>query len=151
MFQSKIFKGFLKHWLHYMDWATKKLMKKHQLLEIVAIQRCPNQSFSWVSETLMDWSTENAHNTTIFKSYNFTISQFYNIELQGPCESTCPGVEIGMYSGFGVFRATNKGGCNHDFFRCCKVREIHLKCVIIVVKILNCLLEKNVLRCGKYF
>ena len=43
---------------------------------------------------------------------------------QGPCESTCPGVEIGMYSGFGVFRATNKGGCNHDFFRCCKVNFV---------------------------
>ena len=43
---------------------------------------------------------------------------------QGPCESTCPGVEIGMYSGFGVFRATNKGGCNHDFFRCCKVHFV---------------------------
>ena len=29
-----------------------------------------------------------------------------------------------MYSGFGVFRATNKGGCNHDFFRCCKVHFV---------------------------
>ena len=28
-----------------------------------------------------------------------------------------------MFSGFGVFRATNKGGCNHDFFRCCKVEK----------------------------
>jgi len=59
----------------------------------------------------------------------FSCRKYWDIQevSQGPCESTCPGVEIGMYSGFGVFRATNKGGCNHDFFRCCKAaREMGL-------------------------
>jgi len=52
----------------------------------------------------------------------FSCRKYWDIQevSQGACESTCPGIEIGMFSGFGVFRATNKGGCNHDFFRCCK-------------------------------
>ena len=57
--------------------------------------------------------------------------------LQGPCEPTCQGLQLGMFSGFGFVRASNRGiceynlwtcqyfdffigFCNHDFFRCCK-------------------------------
>lgn len=39
---------------------------------------------------------------------------------EGQCESPCPGVDLGMFSGFGYFRASNKGLCHHDFFRCLK-------------------------------
>merc|ERR1712098_500894 len=39
---------------------------------------------------------------------------------KGPYVSICPGLDLGMFSGFGFTRASNKGLCNHDFFRCCK-------------------------------
>jgi len=52
---------------------------------------------------------------------NYACRKYWDIVVvnQGPCESTCPGVELGMYSGFGSFHAKNKGSCHHDFFRCC--------------------------------
>ena len=37
---------------------------------------------------------------------------------QGECKSPCKVVQLGMFSGFGVSRASNKGACNHDYFRC---------------------------------
>jgi len=39
---------------------------------------------------------------------------------KGACASDCPGVNLGMYTGWGLSRASNKGYCHHDFFRCCK-------------------------------
>jgi len=40
---------------------------------------------------------------------------------KGPCETPCPGVTLGKFSGFGYYHATNKGLCHHDFFRCLKI------------------------------
>ena len=37
----------------------------------------------------------------------------------GPCSQDCPGLQLGMYTGWGLSRASNKGYCHHDFFRCC--------------------------------
>jgi len=39
---------------------------------------------------------------------------------KGACSSECPGVSLGMYTGWGLSRASNNGYCHHDFFRCCK-------------------------------
>lgn len=39
---------------------------------------------------------------------------------KGACSSECPGLNLGMYTGWGLSRASNNGYCNHDFFRCCK-------------------------------
>jgi len=39
---------------------------------------------------------------------------------KGSCSSECPGVSLGMYTGWGLSRASNNGYCHHDFFRCCK-------------------------------
>jgi len=38
----------------------------------------------------------------------------------GPCDSMCPGIELGGFSATGSFRATNKGSCIQDYFRCFK-------------------------------
>lgn len=48
--------------------------------------------------------------------------KYWDIKVvsMGACQPTCPGVELGMYSGWGLSRASNNGYCNHDFFRCCK-------------------------------
>jgi len=39
---------------------------------------------------------------------------------KGSCSQDCPGVNLGMYTGWGLSRASNNGYCHHDFFRCCK-------------------------------
>jgi len=39
---------------------------------------------------------------------------------QGPCRQDCPGIDLGMYTGWGLSRASNNGYCHHDFFRCCR-------------------------------
>jgi len=42
---------------------------------------------------------------------------------KGACVSDCPGVSLGMYTGWGLSRASNNGYCHHDFFRCCKAAK----------------------------
>jgi len=42
---------------------------------------------------------------------------------KGACASDCPGVTLGMYTGWGLSRASNNGYCHHDFFRCCKAAK----------------------------
>jgi len=39
---------------------------------------------------------------------------------KGACRQDCPGVDLGMYTGWGLSRASNNGYCHQDFFRCCK-------------------------------
>jgi len=40
---------------------------------------------------------------------------------EGQCLSQCQDVDLGMFSATGTFRATNKGSCIQDYFRCRKL------------------------------
>ena len=43
------------------------------------------------------------------------------VVAQGQCVSQCQDVDLGMFSATGTFRATNKGSCIQDYFRCRKL------------------------------
>jgi len=53
---------------------------------------------------------------------NISCKKYWDLRevSKGACSSECPGVNLGMYTGWGLSRASNNGYCHHDFFRCCK-------------------------------
>ena len=60
-----------------------------------------------------------------------------SVVSQGPCAQDCPGVELGMYTGWGLSRASNKGESewrNCSQFSILQIDFVNTTVIFIVIK-----------------